>query len=235
MTGREAHVLDDLAVERLLTLRENPADPALAEAVAQVRTLGEGPAPRPTAALADLLERGFEPTVVPLRRPTAPHRRWAVRTGTAVVAAAASVLVAGSAAALPPAGHGRRPGCCADALRPAPGKSGAGPASCGAGAGGGGSSVGGTSTVGRSDTGCTEQHRAGGPGGGRDSTGDRAGGHGGRPVVDRGGPGARAAVGRGVAEGGRVPRDRRRGPRRRPRGRSRVSRARTASYDAALR
>jgi hypothetical protein len=103
MTGRDRQVLDDLAVERLLTGRERLADPALVQAVAQLRTLADGPAPPPTAALAEMLERGFEPTVVPLRRPGAPRRRWAARTGTAVAVAAASVLVAGSAAALPPA------------------------------------------------------------------------------------------------------------------------------------
>ncbi len=102
MTGRDAQpLLDEQAVERLLTRRTGSAEPALDEALALVRTLGDGPAPPATAALADLLDRGFEPTVVPFRRPTG-RRRWVARSGATLVAAAASVVVAGTAAALPP-------------------------------------------------------------------------------------------------------------------------------------
>ncbi|MFP5373219.1 MAG: hypothetical protein ACLGI3_21100 [Actinomycetes bacterium] len=103
MTGRAARPpLDERAVEGLLTGRDGDADPGLDQALALFRTLADGPAPPPTAALADLLDRGFEPTGVPMRRPTG-RRRWAARTGAGLAAAAASVVVAGTAAALPPA------------------------------------------------------------------------------------------------------------------------------------
>lgn len=102
MTGRDAPpLLDEQAVERLLTRRTGSADPHLEQALALVRTLGDGPAPPPTAALADLMDRGFQPTVVPFRRPSG-RRRWAARTGATLAATAASLVVAGTAAALPP-------------------------------------------------------------------------------------------------------------------------------------
>ena len=102
MTGRDAQpLLDEQAVERLLTRRTGSADPSLEQALALVRTLGDGPAPPPTAALAELLDRGFQPTVVPFRRPTG-RRRWAARTGATLATTAACLVVAGTAAALPP-------------------------------------------------------------------------------------------------------------------------------------
>jgi hypothetical protein len=102
VTGRDGHsLLDDAAVEGLLTDGAGATHADLQQAVALLGTLAEGPAPRPNAALADVLDRGFEPTVVPFRRPAVPRRRWAARAGAGLAAAAASVVVAGSAAALP--------------------------------------------------------------------------------------------------------------------------------------
>jgi hypothetical protein len=102
VTGRDAQpLLDDETVERLLTRGAGSTDPDLHQALALVRTLGDGPAPPPSTALADLLDRGFERTVVPFQRP-ARGRRWAARSGATLVAAAASIVVAGTAAALPP-------------------------------------------------------------------------------------------------------------------------------------
>ena len=92
--------LDERTVEQLLAGRAAPADADLQHAVTLVRSLGSGPAPQPTLALAQLLEMGFEPEVVPLCRPV-PRRTWAVRATAALTAAAASVLVAGTAQALP--------------------------------------------------------------------------------------------------------------------------------------
>lgn len=92
--------LDDQTVERLLTGRPGPAEPDLQELVRVLRSTGSGPAPRPSAALADLLDTGFEPQVVPLRRP-AVRRTWALRATAGLTAAAASLLVAGTAQALP--------------------------------------------------------------------------------------------------------------------------------------
>lgn len=102
MTSRDAQpLLDEQAAERLLTRPTGSADPDLEQSLALVRTLGDGPAPPPSAALADLLDRGFQPTVVPFRRPTR-RRRWAARTGATLATTAASLVVAGTAAALPP-------------------------------------------------------------------------------------------------------------------------------------
>lgn len=91
MTGRDARSL----------LQDVADDADLRQAVALIATLADEPAPPPSAALADLLDRGFEPTVLPFRRPAGQRRRWAARTGAGLVAAAASVVVAGTAAALP--------------------------------------------------------------------------------------------------------------------------------------
>ena len=77
-------------------------DADLREAVAVLRSVSAGPPPPPTAALAHLLDVGFEPEVVPLRRP-APRRRWAARAGAGLTAAAASLVLAGTAQALPAA------------------------------------------------------------------------------------------------------------------------------------
>ncbi|MDT0277465.1 hypothetical protein [Blastococcus goldschmidtiae] len=98
-TGRPP-VLDDRTVERLLTGRSAPADPELEHVLGLVRSMGSGPAPRPTAALAELLVTGFEPQAAPIRRP-ASRRRWSVRAAAGLTAAAASLLVAGTAQALP--------------------------------------------------------------------------------------------------------------------------------------
>lgn len=94
--------LDDRAVEQLLTGRAGAADADLGQALALVRSLGTAPAPQPSAALAQLLDTGFEPEVVPLRRPVS-RRSWAARLGAGLTATAASLLVAGTAQALPPA------------------------------------------------------------------------------------------------------------------------------------
>ena len=91
MTGRDAQPLLDETLD----------DADLQRAVALLATLAEGPAPAPSAALDDLLSRGFHPTVVPFVRPAAARRRWAARTGAGLAAAAASVVLAGTAAALP--------------------------------------------------------------------------------------------------------------------------------------
>jgi hypothetical protein len=98
-TSRPA-VLDDQAVERLLTGRPGPAEPDLQQLLRVLRSTGSGPAPRPTAALAELLDAGFEPRVVPLRR-RAVRRTWVLRATAGLTAAAASLLVAGTAQALP--------------------------------------------------------------------------------------------------------------------------------------
>jgi type IV secretory pathway VirB10-like protein len=94
--------LDERAVEQLLTGRAGSADPDLQRALTLLRSVGTGPAPQPTAALAQLLDAGFKPEVVPLRR-RAPRRTWAARVGAGLTATAASLLVAGTAQALPPA------------------------------------------------------------------------------------------------------------------------------------
>lgn len=102
MTGRDPiTVLDDSLVEHLLTGGGGSNHEDLQQVVALLRSLPSGPAPAPSAALADLLDNGFEPTVLPFRRPSATARRWVARTGTGLVAAAASLVVAGTAAALP--------------------------------------------------------------------------------------------------------------------------------------
>jgi hypothetical protein len=94
--------LDERAVEELLAGRAGSADADLGQALTLVRSLGTGPAPQPTAALLQLLDTGFTPEVVPLRRP-ARRRTWAARLGAGLTATAASLLVAGTAQALPPA------------------------------------------------------------------------------------------------------------------------------------
>lgn len=94
--------LDERAVEQLLTGRPGSADADLQRALTLVRSLGTGSAPQPTAALAQLLDTGFEPEVVPRRRP-ALRRPWAVRVGAGLTATAASLVIAGTAQALPPA------------------------------------------------------------------------------------------------------------------------------------
>ncbi len=100
MSAGRPPVLDDRTVERLLTGHSAPADPELQHALGLVRSMGSGPAPRPTAALAELLVTGFAPEAAPLRRPTL-RRRWSVRAAAGLTAAAASLLVAGTAQALP--------------------------------------------------------------------------------------------------------------------------------------
>ncbi|WP_104526453.1 hypothetical protein [Blastococcus atacamensis] len=103
MTRRDGQpVLDDEAVERLLTGRSGSTEPELHHALTLLRSLGDAPAPQPTAALADLLDNGIDSTVVPFRRPTT-RGRWLARGGAALAATAASLVVAGTAAALPPA------------------------------------------------------------------------------------------------------------------------------------
>jgi len=93
-------VLDDRTVEQLLTGRPGPAEPDLQRVVSVLRSTGSGPAPRPSAALAELLDTGFEPLVVPLRRPVV-RRPWVLRAAAGLTAAMASLLVAGTAQALP--------------------------------------------------------------------------------------------------------------------------------------
>lgn len=94
--------LDERAVELLLTGGAAPAHDDLQQAVTLVRRMGSGPAPQPTSALAQLLDTGFRPGVVPLRR-TASRRTWAARAGAGLSAAVASLVLAGTAQALPPA------------------------------------------------------------------------------------------------------------------------------------
>jgi hypothetical protein len=93
-------VLDDRAVDRLLAGRSGGDDADLQQAVTLVRSLGSGPAPVPTAALAGLLDSGFEPVVVPLRR-SGRGRTWTAAAAGALTAAAAALVVAGTADALP--------------------------------------------------------------------------------------------------------------------------------------
>ena len=99
MTGR-IPVLDDRGVEQLLSGRPRATDADLLPAVELLRSVASGPAPAPGTALAQLLDTGFEPEVVPLRRPVR-RRTWAARAGAALTASAASLLVTGTAAALP--------------------------------------------------------------------------------------------------------------------------------------
>lgn len=93
-------VLDDRTVEQLLTGRPGPVESDLRQLLSVLRSTGSGPAPRPSAALAELLDTGFEPQVVPPTRPAA-RRPWVLQATAGLTAAAASLLVAGTAQALP--------------------------------------------------------------------------------------------------------------------------------------
>lgn len=105
MTGRRGGlVLDDGTIEQLLDRRTSMEHPDLEQAMVALRSLADGPAPQPTAALADLLDHGFVPAPAAVRRPPAQRRRrtWAARVGGMLAAGIASILVAGTAQALPP-------------------------------------------------------------------------------------------------------------------------------------
>lgn len=97
--------LDERDVEALITRRAGRADEHLQQAVDLLVSMASGPAPQPTPALADLLDRGFQPGTAarPVRPPTRTTRRWGARIGAVLVAGVASVLVAGVAQALPAA------------------------------------------------------------------------------------------------------------------------------------
>lgn len=102
MTGpRPLPLLEESVVEQLLGQGAGSGDAALQQAVALIATMSTGPAPQPSAALADVLAHGFVPGPVPLRPSARRPRRWALRAGAGLAAAAASVVVAGTAAALP--------------------------------------------------------------------------------------------------------------------------------------
>lgn len=105
-TGRPP-VLDERTVERLLTGQAGPADPDLQRVLGLLRSMGSEPAPRPSPALAELLTTGFEPAIVPQPRPALRRRPWVLRATAGLAAAAASLVVAGTAQALPaPVQHG---------------------------------------------------------------------------------------------------------------------------------
>lgn len=97
-------VMDDREVEALIT-RRSCSDEHLQRAVRLLASLASVPAPTPTPALADLLDRGF-PTPATASRAPSPGptlRRRAARIGVVLAGGLASVLVAGAAHALPPA------------------------------------------------------------------------------------------------------------------------------------
>lgn len=99
MDGRRIW-LDDRRVEALL--RGSVADPALLDALADLRALGQSPPPNPSMALAAVLEHGFVPPVpVPARRP-----RVATRAGVVLGVLALALPSAAAANALPRAVQG---------------------------------------------------------------------------------------------------------------------------------
>lgn len=101
--GLEGVRLDDRVVERVLSGGAHSGDVRLDDALSMLRSLTTGPVPQPTEALAALLDTGREPIAVPPRPAGRPGRRWAARASAVLVSAAASLLVAGTASALPPA------------------------------------------------------------------------------------------------------------------------------------
>lgn len=95
--------MDEREVEALIT-RRSCSDEHLQQAVSLLASLASVPAPTPTPALADLLDRGF-PTPATAARAPAPAptlRRRVARIGVVLAGGLASVLVAGAAHALPP-------------------------------------------------------------------------------------------------------------------------------------
>jgi hypothetical protein len=103
--GRRSHDqgLDDRTIEQLLTGRAVTFDPDLQQALTVVSSAAAGPVPRPTAALADVLDHGFAPPSDPVRRPGRQRttRSWRSRTVAVLIAGLASVLVTATAHALP--------------------------------------------------------------------------------------------------------------------------------------
>jgi hypothetical protein len=103
--GRRSHDqgLDDRTIEQLLTGRAGTFDPELQQALTVVSSAAAGPVPRPTAALADVLDHGFAPPSDLVRRPGRQRttRSWRSRTVAVLIAGLASVLVTATAQALP--------------------------------------------------------------------------------------------------------------------------------------
>jgi hypothetical protein len=95
---------DERAADALLAGRDVPGEEALSAFVAELLAVTEGPAPTPSAALADLLEHGLEPDTAQLPTLLTPaRRRWLlpIPLAAATLAAAGGLFGAATANALP--------------------------------------------------------------------------------------------------------------------------------------
>lgn len=99
MTSRHSsEALSEADADALLSGRTTASHDELREIISLMRTAAVGPAPTPTAALADVLNDGFDPLPVASSQ---RGRRWSARVVLAAAAAMTVALGAATANALP--------------------------------------------------------------------------------------------------------------------------------------
>lgn len=98
---RSSPTLSEAEADALLSGRVREGNDDLREILGLMRTAASVPAPPPSAALASVLEDGFEPLPVTSAPHTSRWGRWSVRLGVATATAMTVTLGAATANALP--------------------------------------------------------------------------------------------------------------------------------------